>query len=75
MLDQQENIKKPLPCNQKWDCKLKTDSGRICLGCGKLVSVFIKSSWADIAKVHNSTPIPVCGIYLEEQINYWGIES
>ena len=72
MLNQQQDIKKPIPCNQNWNEMLPTDGGRICLGCGKLVSDFRKSSWADIAKVHSKSPIPVCGIYSKEQINSWG---
>lgn len=72
MLNQQQDIKKPIPCNQNWNEMLPTDGGRICLGCGKLVSDFRKSSWVDIAKVHSKSPIPVCGIYSKEQINSWG---
>ena len=53
---------------------LPTDGGRICLGCGKLVSDFRKNSWHDIAKVHSGSPIPVCGIYSDEQLNSWGHE-
>lgn len=74
MLNQQQDIKKPIPCNQDWNEMLPTDNGRICLGCGKLVSDFRKYTWTDIAKVHSSSPIPVCGIYSEEQINSWGRE-
>jgi hypothetical protein len=74
MLNEQQDIKKPIPCNQNWSEMLPTDGGRICLGCGKLVSDFRKYSWADIAKVHSSSPIPVCGIYSEKQINSWGHE-
>ena len=73
-MDKKHEIKKPLPCNQKWDDMLPTDRGRICLGCGKLVSDFRKYSWNDIAKTHSSTPIPVCGIYSDEQLNSWGHE-
>lgn len=73
-MNHKKDIKKPLPCNQKWDNMLPNGNGRICLGCGKLVSDFRKYSWNDITKVHNSSPIPVCGIYSEEQLNSWGKE-
>ncbi len=73
-MNHKKEIKKPLPCNQKWDDMLPASNGRICLGCGKLVSDFRTYSWNDIAKVHNSSPIPVCGIYSEEQLNSWGKE-
>lgn len=70
----QQDIKKPLPCDQNWNDMLPTDGGRICLGCGKLVSDFRKQKWTDIAKVHSSSPIPVCGIYSKEQIDSWGLD-
>lgn len=73
-MDEQQEVKKPIPCNQKWDDMLPTDRGRICLGCGKLVSDFRESSWKNISKVHSSSPIPVCGIYSDEQLNSWGHE-
>jgi len=65
-------MNKPLPCNQKWDDMLPSDGGRICTGCGKLVTDFRKYKWADIEKVHLSNPIPTCGIYDDKQLNYWG---
>ena len=74
MLKVKPDVKKPLSCNQKWDDMLKTDGGRICFGCGKLVTDFRNSTWTDIAKAHSSTPIPVCGIYSKAQINSWGHE-
>lgn len=74
MLNEKKEINKPLPCEQKWEDMLPADKGKICLGCGKLVSDFRKYSWADIAKVHSNSPIPVCGIYSEEQLNFWGKE-
>ncbi len=72
MQNAQQDIKKPLPCDQYWNDMLPTEGGRICLGCGKLVSDFRKQNWTDIAKVHSSSPIPVCGIYSKEQIDSWG---
>lgn len=72
MLNEQQVIKKPMPCNQKWEDMLPSERGRICLGCGKHVTDFREYSWAEITKVHNSSPIPVCGIYSDEQINSWG---
>ncbi len=72
MLNDKKEIKKPLPCNQEWDNMLPTDGGRICIGCFKLVSDFRKYPWAAIEKVHSNSPIPICGIYSEEQINNWG---
>jgi len=61
-----------LPCYQKWDNMLPSDKGRICTGCGKLVTDLRKSSWSTIEKIHNTSPNPVCGIYSEEQLNMWG---
>ncbi len=72
MLKEQQDIKKPLPCNQSWNEMVPTDGGRICLGCGKLVSDFRTSTWSEIARIHSSSPIPVCGVYSEKQINSWG---
>ncbi len=67
-------MKKPLPCNQKWDEMLLTDGGRICTGCGKLVIDFRKFKWKDIEITHKSNSIPTCGIYDNNQLNYWGQE-
>jgi len=67
-------MKKPLPCNQKWDSMLPTDGGRLCTGCGKIVIDFREFAWADIEKVHSSNPLPTCGIYDDRQLNFWGKE-
>jgi hypothetical protein len=65
---------KPLPCHQKWDDMTPTDCGRICHGCGKVVHDFRKISWNEIENIHRNSPIPVCAIYSEEQLNSWGHE-
>lgn len=69
-----QEVSKPLPCNQKWDNMIPAKGGRICLGCGKLVTDFRKKSWSDISKIHGKSLIPVCGIYTDEQLNSWGNE-
>jgi len=67
-----KEIKKPLPCNQKWDNMIPTEKGRLCQECGKHVSDFRKYSWEKIIKVHSNSPTPVCGIYSKKQLDSWG---
>lgn len=74
MINQPPSINKPLPCHQKWEDMTPAEIGRICHGCGKHVTDFRAYSWADITKVHTDSPIPVCGIYSDEQLNTWGQE-
>lgn len=65
--------KKPLPCNQKWDDMIPCGkNGRICLGCGKVVTDFRNYKMKEIVKSHLSSPAPVCGIYTDKQLNNWG---
>lgn len=71
MSKNQVEVKKPLPCKQFWNDMVPTDGGRICLGCGKLVTDFRNASWAAIEKAHQETPIPVCGMYTKNQISNW----
>jgi hypothetical protein len=75
MIDEDSSVPKPLFCGQKWDDMLPhaKDAG-ICLGCGKLVSDFRNKSWLDIDKAHRASPLPVCGIYNDSQLNSWGKE-
>jgi hypothetical protein len=64
---------KPLPCNQKWDDMIPCGkNGRICLGCGKVVTDFRNFKMKEIVKTHLSSSAPVCGIYTDKQLNNWG---
>ncbi len=66
-------LAKPLPCNQKWDDMIPCGkNGRICLGCGKVVTDFRNYKMREIVKTHLSSPAPVCGIYTDKQLNNWG---
>ena len=47
-------------------------NGRICLGCGKIVTDFRNYKMKEIVKTHLSSPAPVCGIYTDKQLNNWG---
>ena len=64
---------KPLPCNQKWaDMIPFGKNGRVCLGCGKVVTDFRNYKMKEIVKTHTTSIIPVCGIYTDKQLNEWG---
>lgn len=74
MFDPNQPLPKPLSCQQNWNDMLPHEKGRICLGCGKLVTDFRNKSWSDIEKVQRASPLPVCGLYSEQQFNNWGHE-
>jgi hypothetical protein len=65
-------IVKPLPCFQKWEDMAPYEGGRLCGGCGKVVTDFRKKSWTEIEQTHIKSSFPVCGIYDDKQINFWG---
>lgn len=74
MFNPEQPLPKPLSCQQNWNDMLPHDKGRICLGCGKLVTDFRNKSWSDIEKAQRKSPLPLCGLYSEEQFNNWGKE-
>lgn len=74
MFNPEQPLPKPLSCNQNWNDMLPHGKGRICLSCGKLVTDFRNKHWRAIEKVQRASPLPVCGLYTEEQLNNWGKE-
>jgi hypothetical protein len=75
MVNENNEVSKPLSCNQKWDAMLPQGKGRTCLKCQKHVTDFRSYSWREIEKVHRENPLPVCGLYSQEQLNNWGRET
>ncbi|MBK8625439.1 MAG: hypothetical protein IPN86_07725 [Saprospiraceae bacterium] len=74
-MNMRDTVKKPSPCHQNWEDMIPAEKGRICLGCGKKVTDFRNYNWVEIEKAHKSSPIPVCGIYTDEQISSWDTNS
>ena len=67
-------IPKPKRCGQKWEEMEQTSCGRICVECNKLITDFTKMKWSKIESIQLSSDEPVCGMYSDNQLKYWGKE-
>ncbi len=67
-------VNKPTYCGQNWLEMEKTEGGRICSACTKMIVDFSKMSWSEIEAIQLANNNTVCGMYNPKQLEYWGRE-